>query len=180
MRVSSSNGNSPFPEPMGIDPTMPDSQIALRFLLPLIACVGALFVGWFITCDPNPLTTSAMLAGLVMCCVALSNPVWGVYLLIFTTGYLDLVKRLGILSDALSGIDVVVTLALTPVLFLAICGGVLYRNIITGVWLRPWQVGLAVAILAAMAAVFCQSFLGGGGFVFALFSMPFGLGKRDS
>ena len=46
-----------------------------------------------------------------MCCVALSNPVWGVYLLIFTTGYLDLVKRLGILSDALSGIDVVVTLA---------------------------------------------------------------------
>jgi hypothetical protein len=166
--VSSSNGNSPFPEPAGIDPTMPDSQIALRFLLPLIACVGALFVGWFITCDPNPLTTSAMLAGLVMCCVALSNPVWGVYLLIFTTGYLDLVKRLGILSDALSGIDVVVTLALTPVLFLAICGGVLYRNIITGVWLRPWQVGLAVAILVAMAAVFCQSFLGGGGFVFAL------------
>jgi hypothetical protein len=147
---------------------MPDSQIALRFLLPLIACVGALFVGWFITCDPNPLTTSAMLAGLVMCCVALSNPVWGVYLLIFTTGYLDLVKRLGILSDALSGIDVVVTLALTPVLFLAICGGVLYRNIITGVWLRPWQVGLAVAIVVAMAAVFCQSFLGGGGFVFAL------------
>jgi hypothetical protein len=87
---------------------MPDSQIALRFLLPLIACVGALFVGWFITCDPNPLTTSTMLAGLVMCCVALSNPVWGVYLLILTTGYLDLVKRLGILSDALSGIDVVV------------------------------------------------------------------------
>jgi hypothetical protein len=166
--VTSSNGNSSFPEPTGIDPTMPGSQIALRFLLPLIACVGALFVGWFITCDPNPLTTSTMLAGLVMCCVALSNPVWGVYLLIFTTGYLDLVKRLGILSDALSGIDVVVTLALTPVLFLAICGGVLYRNIITGVWLRPWQVGLAVAILVAMAAVFCQSFLGGGGFVFAL------------
>jgi antitoxin FitA len=136
--VSSSNGNSPFPEPTGIDPTMPDSQIAPWFLLPLIACVGALFVGWFIACDPNPLTTSAMLAGLVMCCVALSNPVWGVYLLIFTTGYLDLVKRLGILSDALSGIDVVVTLALTPVLFLAICGGVLYRNIITGV-LRPMR-----------------------------------------
>ena len=147
---------------------MPDSQIALRFLLPLIACVGALFVGWFITCDPNPLTTSTMLAGLVMCCVALSNPVWGVYLLVFTTGYLDLVKRLGILSDALSGVDVVVTLALTPVLFLAICGGVLYRNIITGVWLRPWQVGLAVAILVAMAGVFCQAFLGGGGLAFAL------------
>ena len=82
--VSLYNSNAPFSEPTGIDPTMPDRQIALRFLLPLIACVGALLVGWFITCDPNPLTTSTMLAGLVMCCVALSNPVWGVYLLIFT------------------------------------------------------------------------------------------------
>jgi hypothetical protein len=103
-----------------------------------------------------------------MCCVALSNPVWGVYLLIFTTGYLDLAKRLGILSEALSGIDVVVTLALAPVLFLAICGGVLYRNIISRVWLRPWQVGLAVAILVVMAGVFCQAFLNGGGAAFAL------------
>jgi hypothetical protein len=166
--VSSNNGNSSFPESAGIDPTMPDSQVAVRFLLPLLACVGALFVGWFITCDPNPLTTSTMLVGLVMCCVALSNPVWGIYLLVFTTGYLDLIKRLGILSDALSGIDVVVTLALTPVLFLAICGGVLYRNIVTGVWLSRWQVGLAAAILIAMAAVFCQAFLGGGGLAFAL------------
>lgn len=147
---------------------MPDSQVALRFLLPLLACVGALFVGWFITCDPNPLTASTLLAGLVMCCVALSNPTAGVYLLIFATGYLDLVKRLGILSDALSGIDVVVTLALAPVVFLAVCGGVLYRNIVSRVWLRPWQVGLGVAILVAMAGVFYQAFLGIGGFAFAL------------
>jgi hypothetical protein len=166
--VSSNNGNSSFPEPVGIDPTMPDSQIALRFLLPLAGCIGALFVGWFITCDPNPLTTSTMLAGLVMCCVALSNPVWGVYLLIFATGYLDLVKRLGILSDALSGIDVVVTLALAPVLFIAICGGVLYRNIMHRVWLSRWQVWLAVAIALAMGAVFLDAVHNSGGIPFAL------------
>ncbi|MBV8274141.1 MAG: hypothetical protein JO170_02620, partial [Verrucomicrobia bacterium] len=147
---------------------MPEGQLAIRLLLPLIACVAALFVGWFITCDPNPFTTVTMLTGLVMCCIALSNPVWGVFLLIFVTGYLDLVKRLGILSDALSGIDVVVTLALAPVLFLAICGGVLYRNIVSRVWLRPWQVGLAVAILVAMAGVFGQAFLSGWGIAFAL------------
>ena len=166
--MSSNNGNSSFPEPAGIDPTMPDSQIALRFLLPLIACAGALFVGRFITCDPNPLTTSTMLAGLVMCCVALSNPVWGVYLLIFATGYLDLVKRFGILSDALFGIDMVVTLALAPVLFVAICGGVLYRNIMGGIWFSRWQVWLAVAITLAMGAVFLDAFHNSGGVAFAL------------
>lgn len=166
--MSSSNGNSSFPEPTGIDPTMPDSQIALRFLLPLVACFGAIFVGWFITCDPNPLITSTMLAGLVMCCVALSNPVWGVCLLIFTTGYLDLVKRFGILSDALSGIDVVVTLALAPVLFVSICGGVLYRNIIAGVWLSRWQMWLALAISLSMGAVFIDASHNGEGMAFAL------------
>ena len=93
---------------------MPEGLVAIRFLLPLVGCVAALLVGWFITCDPNPFTMTTILAATVMCSVALSNPVLGVYLLIFTSGYLDLVKRLGILSDALSGIDVVVTLALAP------------------------------------------------------------------
>jgi hypothetical protein len=76
--VNSSNGHTPFPEPTGIDPTMPDSQVALRFLLPLAGCIGALFAGWFISCNPNPFTTMTMLAGLIMCSVALSNPVLGV------------------------------------------------------------------------------------------------------
>jgi hypothetical protein len=166
--VSLYNSNALFSEPTGIDPTMPDSQVALRFLLPLIGCAGALFVGWFITCDPNPFTTITLLAGLVLCCIALSNPVLGVYLLIFTTGYLDLVKRLGILTDALSGIDVVVTLALAPVLFVAICGGVLYRNIMRRVWLSRWQVWLAVAITLAMGAVFFNASHDSGGLASSL------------
>jgi hypothetical protein len=166
--VSLYNSNSPFPEPTGIDPTMPDSQIALRFLLPFIGCVGALLVGWFITCDANPFTTMTLLAGVVMCSVALCNPLLGVHLLIFTTGYLDLVKRLGILSDALSGIDVVVTLALAPVLFVSICGGVLYRNIVARVWLSRWQMWLALAICLAMGAVFIDASHNGQGIAFAL------------
>jgi hypothetical protein len=166
--VSSSNGNSPFPEPTGIDPTMPDSQIALRFLLPLIGCGGALLVGWFITSDENPFTTAALLAGLVMCSVALTNPLLGVYLLILLTGYLDLVKRLGILSEALSGIDVVVILALAPVLFVSICVGVLYRNIVTRVWLSRWQMWLAFAIFLAMGAVFMDASHNGQGIAFAM------------
>jgi hypothetical protein len=147
---------------------MPDSQVALRFLLPLAGCIAALFAGWFISCNPNPFTTMTMLAGLIMCSVALSNPVLGVYLLIFTTGYLDLVKRLGILTDALSGIDVVVTLALAPVLFVAICGGVLYRNIMRGVWLSRWQVWLAVATTLAIGATFFNSLRDSAGLAFAL------------
>ena len=166
--MSSYNANSPFPEPTGVDPTMPEGQVAIRFLLPLAGSVAALLVGWFITCDPNPFTTITLLAGLLMCCIALSNPVLGVYLLIFTTGYLDLVKRLGILSDALSGIDVVVTLALAPVLFVAICGGVLYRNIMRRVWLSRWQVWLTVAISLAMGAVFFNASHDSAGLAFGL------------
>jgi hypothetical protein len=166
--VSSYKANAPVPESRGIDPTMPEGLVAIRFLLPLIGCVAALAVGWFITCDPNPLTMITVLAGVLMCSTALFNPILGVYLLIFTSGYLDLVKRLGILSDALSGIDVVVTLALAPVLFVAICGGVLYRNIMRRVWLSQWQVWLAVAITLAMGAVFFDALHDSAGVAYAL------------
>jgi O-Antigen ligase len=134
----------------------------------VVCCLLAVIAGWFITCDLNPFATTLILTGLIMFIVAACQPTIGVYLLILTSGYLDLVKRLGILTEALSGLDVVVTLSVAPLLLVSICAGVLYRNIINRTWLRPWQTGLAMVIIAAMAAVFVQAFFRGGSSLFAL------------
>jgi O-Antigen ligase len=144
------------------------SQIGIRFIAPAAGCLLALFVGWFVSSDANPFTTTTILTATVMFIVAVCNPTGGVYFLILTSGYLDLVKRLGVLSDALSGIDVVITLAVAPLLFVCVCLGVVYRNVINRAWLKPWQIVLAVVILTAMAGVFVQAFFRGGGALFAL------------
>lgn len=144
------------------------SQIGIRFIAPAIGCLLALFVGWFVSSDLNPLTTTVILTAVVMFIVAVCNPTAGVYFLILTSGYLDLVKRLGILSDAMSGSDVVVTLAVAPLLFVCICGGVLYRNIISRTWLKRSQAILAGVTLVSMGAVFFQEFFQGESALLAL------------
>jgi hypothetical protein len=144
------------------------TQNATRLIVPVVGGLLALFVGWFVSLAPNPLTTTVVLAAVVMFSIALWNPVAGLYLLILTSGYLDLVKRLGVLSDALSAIDVVVTLAVAPLLFVCVCVGVLYRCIMSRIWLKWWQVALAGIIVIAMAGVFVQEFFRGGGFLEAL------------
>ena len=143
-------------------------QIGIRFIAPAVGCLLALFVGWFVSSELNPFTTTVILTAVVMFIVAVCNPTAGVYFLILTSGYLDLVKRLGILSDAMSGSDVVITLAVAPLLFVSICVGVIYRNVINRTWLKPWQVALAAVIIATMAGVFVQAFFRGGGPLFAL------------
>jgi O-Antigen ligase len=143
-------------------------QIGIRFIAPAVGCLLALFVGWFVSSDLNPFITTTILTATVIFIVAVCNPTAGVYFLILTSGYLDLIKRLGVLSDALSGIDVVITLAVAPLLFVCVCVGVVYRNVINRAWLKPWQTVLAAVIFATMAGVFVQAFFRGGGTLFAL------------
>jgi O-Antigen ligase len=143
-------------------------QIGIRFIAPAVGCLLALVVGWFLSSDPNPFATAVILVAVVMFVIAVCNPTAGIYLLILTSGYLDLVKRLGILSDAMSGSDVVITLAVAPLLFVCVCLGVVYRNVINRAWLQPWQVTLAAIVFIAMAGVFGQAFFRGGGALFAL------------
>ncbi len=136
-------------------------QTGIRFIAPAVACLLALFVGWFVTSELNPFTTTIILAAIVMFIVAVCNPTAGVYLLILTCGYLDLIKRLGILTDALSNDDVVITLAVAPLLFVFVCLGVIYRCVMNRVWPKPWQIILALVIIVAMAGIFVQAFFRG-------------------
>jgi hypothetical protein len=136
-------------------------QIGIRFIAPTLACLLALFVGWFVTSELNPFTTTIVLAAVAMFIVAVCNPTAGVYLLVLSSGYLDLIKRLGILTDALSNPDVVITLAVAPLLFVFVCLGVIYRCILNRVWPKPWQVILALVISVAMAGSFIQAFFRG-------------------
>jgi O-Antigen ligase len=162
------NQTEPINISTGARNPLASGQIGVRYIGPAVGCLLALTAGWFITSDLNPFATTLILAALITFVVAACNPTTGVYLLILVSGYLDLIKRLGILTEALSGLDVVVTLAVAPLLLVSICAGVLYRNIISRTWLKRWQIVLAMVIIIAMIAVFFQAFFRGGGPLFAL------------
>src|SRR5690349_8418863 len=104
-----------------------DSGAWLRIGVPVAGFVAAGIAGWFIVCYGNPLTATLIIAAIAAFLIAILNPKAGLYLLIVTTGYIDLVKRLGILAGDLTFRDVVVTLAVPPILLACICVGVANR-----------------------------------------------------
>src|SRR5271166_1792534 len=142
-----------------------DSAFVLKLIGVFVAVVLSVFLGLFIVSYPNPLTTTILVAAIAMSSVAVVHPRSGFYLLIVTTGYLDLVKRLGILSDSLSGLDITVTLAVAPLLMLSICLGVLIRNILERRKLESWQWVVLAILFACIGVVALQSFRGGAGFL---------------
>src|SRR5271166_5089448 len=142
-----------------------DSAFVLKLIGVFVAVVLSVFLGLFIVSYPNPLTTTILVAAIAMSSVAVVHPRSGFYLLIVTTGYLDLVKRLGILSDSLSGLDITVTLAVAPLLMLSICLGVVIRNILERRKLESWQWVVLAILIACIGAVALQSFRGGAGFL---------------
>ena len=142
-----------------------DSAFVLKLIGAFVAAILAVLVGLFIVSYPNPFTTTILVAAIAMSSVAIVHPRSGLYLLIVTTGYLDLVKRLGILSDSLSGLDVTVTLAVAPLLMLSICLGVVVRNILERRKLESWQWAVLYILIACLGVVALQSFRGGAGFL---------------
>ena len=143
-------------------------EICFRHIAPGTICLIALFVGWFITADLDPFTTTIVLSAFAMFVIGLCNPAAGVYLLIFASGYLDLVKRLGVLTDALSVDHVVLTLTVAPLLSVFICLGVVYHCIMKRSWLNRWQLVLAALVGAAMVGIFLQVYFRGGSALLAL------------
>jgi hypothetical protein len=142
-----------------------DSAVVLKLIGVFVAAVLAVFVGLFVASYANPFTTTILVAAIAMSSVAIVHPRSGLYLLIVTTGYLDLVKRLGILSDSLSGLDITVTLAVAPLLMLSICLGVVNRNILERRKLESWQWVVLALLIACIGAIALQSFRGGEGFL---------------
>ncbi len=142
-----------------------DTAFVLKLIGVFIAVVLSVFVGLFIVSYPNPLTTTILVAAIAMSSVAIVHPRSGLYLLIITTGYLDLVKRLGILSDSLSGLDITVTLAVAPLLMLSICLGVVIRNILERTKLESWQWVVLFVLIACIGVTALQAFRGGAGFL---------------
>src|ERR1700724_3144395 len=143
----------------------PDSAFVLRLIGILVAAVLAVLVGLFVVSYANPFTSTVLVAAIVMSSVAMVNPRIGLYLLIVTTGYLDLIKRLGILSDSLSGLDITVTLAVAPLLMLSISLGVIIRNILERRKLASWQWVVLFILVACIAITALQAFRGGADFL---------------
>src|ERR1700730_1160239 len=114
-------------------------ETPFRFIVPAAGCVAAIIAGWLIVRYDNPLTATLMTAASIAFLVAIINPKAGLYLLILGTGYVDLVKRLGILAGNLTFDDVVVALAVPPILCACICAGVVLQYVIRPRRLERWQ-----------------------------------------
>jgi hypothetical protein len=141
----------------------PFGKMSLRFVIPAGGCFAAMIAGWFIVLYDNPLTAALIIGAITACLVAILNPKTGLYLLIVGTGYIDLVKRLGILTGNLSYGDVVVAMAVAPVLCFCICGGVVLEQVSQHGRLRRWQYVVLVVVVLLMSSVLLKDVSGGVG-----------------
>jgi hypothetical protein len=142
-----------------------DSAFVLKVIGVFAAALLAVFVGSIVVSYANPFTTTILIAAIAMSSVAIVHPRVGLYLLIFITGYLDLAKRLGVLTGSLSELDITVTLSVAPLLMLSICFGVAIRNILERKRLENWQWAVLTLLVVCMGAVALQSFRSGQGFL---------------
>jgi hypothetical protein len=142
-----------------------DSIAATKVLAIIAGFLLAFLTGWFIVAGYNTLTTAMVCAAAGMILVAMVNPKAGLYLLIIVTGYLDLTKRLGVLTDSLTEFDISVTLAVAPALMLAICIGVVIRHVLERKKMQRWQLTLLVIVATLVAGSALVSYRGGAGFL---------------
>jgi len=135
----------------------------LRLIFPTVGCVAAIIAGWFIVEYDNPLTGALIVMALTAFFVAIVNPKAGLYLLIVATGYVDLFKRLGLLAGDLAFGDVVVSMAVAPILCACICLGVVLQQISKHRRLEVWQYVVLAILVMIMGCVLLQDVSGGAG-----------------
>jgi O-Antigen ligase len=140
-----------------------DKEAPRRLIVPAAGCLAAIIAGWFIVRYGNPLTATLIIVACAAFLVATLNPKVGFYLLILATGYVDLVKRLGLLAGNLTFGDVVVTLAVPPILCVFICIGVGLQFLVKPRRLERWQYIIFVAIALLMICVLLKEVSGGAG-----------------
>jgi hypothetical protein len=145
-----------------------DKGSTRQLVVPATACAAALMAGWFIVRCNNPLTATVAIAAVASFLVAVIHPKAGMYLLIIGTGYVDLVKRLGIVAGDLAYSDVVVELAVPPILCFSICLGVLLQYLVRPRSLERWQYLVVVVVLLLMLTVLLKGVSGGAGLLSGL------------
>jgi O-antigen ligase len=145
-----------------------DKEAPGRLIVPAAGCLAAIIAGWFIVRYDNPLTATLIIAACAAFLVATLNPKAGFYLLILGTGYVDLVKRLGLLAGNLTFGDVVVTLAAPPILCVCICIGVGLQFLVQPRRLERWQYIIFVVIALLMICVLLKEVSGGTGLLAGL------------
>jgi hypothetical protein len=122
-----------------------------------------MIAGWFIVSYDNPLTATLIVAALAVFFIAILKPKVGFYLLIVCTGYVDLVKRLAILAGDLTYNDVVVTVAVAPILCACICVGVALQYLFEPRRLESWRAVTLLVIVLLMISVLLKDLSDGTG-----------------
>jgi O-Antigen ligase len=140
-----------------------DKGASLRTGVSVAGSLAAGIAGWFIVSYDNPLTATLIIAAIAIFLIAILNPKAGLYLLILGTAYIDLVKRLGILAGDLPYSDVVVTMAVAPILCACICVGVVLQYLFRPRPLERWQYVILAVVVLLMISVLLKDVSGGTG-----------------
>jgi hypothetical protein len=146
----------------------PGNGAPLRFGVVAVGCIAAVIAGCCIASYDNPLTATLIIAAMAIFAIAILNPKAGFYLLILGTGYIDLVKRLGILAGNLTYGDVVATVAVAPILSGCICVGVIIQCVFQRRRLERWQYVIFVVIVLLMISVLLKDVSSGTGLLAGL------------
>jgi hypothetical protein len=106
-----------------------EPRIGVKYVVPILGCAVALFLGRFLAGAANPWTALILGVEAILLLFAFINPRLGVYLCLAACAYSDLSKRLTILFGPVEGIDVVISLAAAPSLFVATLAGTFFLQI---------------------------------------------------
>jgi O-Antigen ligase len=143
---------------------MIEPRLAVRFVIPALACVAALILGRFLVASENPWTALLFVVEIVLAATAVVNPRLGIYLFVAAAGYSDLLKRLGIVFGPVQGEDIVVALASAPLLFGATAVGTLFYQVIFARSKLTKAQWIMLCICAAIAVINALKARNAGGF----------------
>jgi len=101
-----------------------------KFFIPLLAIPLAIWLTIHIfTGSSNALAGVIPYLGIAVFIISIINPKGGMYLLIFVTAFLDVLKRMLVVGGSFGFNEVIATLAISPICFLGVCIGVLIKRL---------------------------------------------------
>ena len=109
-------------------------------------------VAFALASEINIVAATIQVFGAALICVPLVSPKTGMYLLILAAGYLDLIKRLMVVTGQVGMTDITWVLAVGPVMFLATVLGVIVHRIFAHRLIERGE-GVLVTVVAALTAV---------------------------
>jgi len=133
------------------------NNLVVRVLIPIVGSIGAAFATVWLLQSINPLAAFAFLVAAVFFFVAVVSPRSGLYLLIGTCAYSDLIKRLLVIFGELSFDQIAYVLMIAPIIVIGLLTSIITRRAFHQLQLNRGDIILGCAAVVMGAANFIIS-----------------------